>query len=435
MKTFYTCCAILIFFTSCSFVMDSYQDNNHEVMQFPDRPLSIVFSHNINGETHPCGCRHFPLGGLPQVAGQMEKIRKKNNLIYVDTGDTFFPSSTLPKSVELSLKFAANNLAKGMDKIGLKYYVPGDQDLAAGWDFLVDLSNNYKFSFLLSNLKDDTKLKHKKWAVVKNGKQKYYFLGILHPDLLKSNHKSYFEPVEKGIASGLELIKANGFDEKNNFHHLIVLSHSGIGYDESLAKKFQMIDWIIGAHSQSFFRFSREVGNVQIGQVLSRNHYLGEISFSEKEKYIVHEIRDELKDILKPNEFLSFIDSHKEKMKELQSKEQSMLSSVHNGENQVKSKFITALSCIECHSDQGNHWKKTPHALAYATLINANEYKNLNCIKCHSYGMGEESGFETSEDIFVVDESVKDKKETKQKFLNAYKKLVEPIESSRKLNS
>jgi hypothetical protein len=270
--------------------------------------------------------------------------------------------------------------------------------------------------------------------MVKNGQQRIFLLGFVNPEVINIKDRLKFLPVFASLESGINTLKKNGYDENNKNHRLIVLSHSGISFDEKIAKRFKGIDWIVGAHTQSFFRFSKDIGKVKIGQVLSRNHYLGEISFGNEDKYTVHEIRDELKDVLKPNEFLSFIDAHKAKMKEFQIKEQAMMSQVHSGET-VQKKYITALSCIECHNDQGEHWKKTPHALAYATLLNANEYKNLNCIKCHSIGLGVDEGFNNAEDIFIVDEEVENKKAVQQKFLAAYKKLVKPIESSRALSS
>lgn len=433
MKTLFSISLSTLLIVSCALLVESFDDKDFEIIQMNEKPLSLVFSHNLNGETHPCGCRHFPLGGLPQVAGQMEKIKKKNNMLYVDTGDAFFPATFVPESLKLSQTFAANNLAQALDDMGLKYFVPGDQDFAAGVEFLKEISEKHRFHFLTTNLKSPTTFKHKKWAMVKNGPFRVYLLGVVSPNVLKPEFQKLFLPLNASLEMGINLVKKNGYDPKNKLHRLILLSHSGINTDEKLAKSFPELDWIIGAHSQSFLRYSRDIGKVKIAQVLSRNHYLGEVSFDAKDTYQVHEIRDELKDHLKPNPWLAFLDAHKEQMKKFQTQEQSIMTA--STDDQYQKKYITALSCVECHNDQGEHWKKTPHALAYATLLNANEYKNLNCIKCHSIGMGEEKGFNNANDIVIIDEEVKNKKLMQQKFLSAYKKLVAPIESSRELSS
>ena len=62
--------------SSCSFIIEKFiNDESYDVVGLKKKKLSIVFSHNVHGETHPCGCRHFPLGGLPQVAGQIKSIK------------------------------------------------------------------------------------------------------------------------------------------------------------------------------------------------------------------------------------------------------------------------------------------------------------------------------------------------------------------------
>ncbi|MFP5492885.1 MAG: hypothetical protein ACLGG0_15385, partial [Bacteriovoracia bacterium] len=110
---------------------------------------SLIFSHNINGETEPCGCRKFPLGGLEQAAGHFHQERSKGPVVYVDTGDLFFPSPVLPENVHRSLGHTAEKLAEAMDLLGLKFFVPGDQDFALGIDWLNKISQKAKFTFLL----------------------------------------------------------------------------------------------------------------------------------------------------------------------------------------------------------------------------------------------------------------------------------------------
>src|SRR5438105_2293853 len=118
--------------SSCSDLAKMDQKESEKKKSLAPSNFSLVFSHNISGETHPCGCRNFPLGGLPQVAGLFADLSKKSEVFYVDTGDTFFPSTVIPSTMKDSLSFAANNLALGLEELGLKYFVPGDQDFALG---------------------------------------------------------------------------------------------------------------------------------------------------------------------------------------------------------------------------------------------------------------------------------------------------------------
>jgi len=412
---------------SCTQFIESYDNKHYIVENLKEENLSIIFSHNINGETHPCGCRHFPLGGLPQVAGKLTEVLESNPVVYVDTGDTLFPSSTIPDSLRLSLSFAAQNLARGLDKLGLTYFVPGDQDFAMGIEFLQKLSKEVRFNFLLSNAKKNIGIKHKKWAKLEKGPHKIYLLGLLSPHVLKKEFKNYFSPFNSVYPQLLKEIKENGYNPKSPFHRLIVLSHNGMGRDEKFVKSHPEIDWVIGAHSQSFTRYPRTSGpKTKLVQVLSRNHHIGEIKISlrhgsKNDKYTLHEVREHLDKKLNPNPFTLFIGEHKKKMAELQITEQARL--MNDGSAHQTEKFQTAQSCIECHQPQVDKWSSTSHALAYTTLIRVKEENNLQCIKCHALGTNEPRGFNKAQHMIQFDE----KKNEKAKLKNYWREVKRAI--------
>lgn len=381
----------------CNSFIEKIDDGPTVIVEKEGKPLSIVFSHNINGETHPCGCRHHPLGGLPQVAGQIAKLKETSNVIYVDSGDLFFPSSVLPKSIIKSKTFAARNLAKGLSQIGLKYVTPGDQDFALGFDFLKEMAKENKFEFLVANLRDES-FPHKKWVKIKNGALTVYLTGFVEPKVLENEIMGHFLPASTALAAVFSEMKKDGLKENDPTTRLIVVSHAGIEYDEAMAKQFPQIDWMIGAHSQSFLREPNVVGKTKMGQVLSRNHYLGEIRLEvdpKKDGYEIHEMRDEVAKLLADNPYYGFIDSHKEKLQSLQIEEQN---EQFAGATTVR-KFEPANSCLDCHSDQHKFWQETPHSVAFATLIKANEHFNTDCIKCHSVGLFDPRGYSKASEI------------------------------------
>ncbi|MCY4524210.1 MAG: multiheme c-type cytochrome [Halobacteriovoraceae bacterium] len=385
------------FLVSCSFLIDRFQD----APWFPvsDKPaLSLVFSHNINGETHPCGCRNYPLGGLPQVAGKIASIKKRHDVVYVDTGDTFYSSTIVPAQLRDSSHFAAKNMAAGLERLGLDYYVPGEQDFALGEDFLQQLSQRAKFTFLVANFRKKS-IKHKKWVVLTRNNHHFFLTGVVDPGVMPQKYRALFTPVASALKKVLLEMKREGFLSDNPFHRLVVLSHTGMSGDESLAAAFPQIDWIIGSHSQSFTRNPVKEKNTRLVQVLSRNHYLGEIIFSltgtkGRDSFKLHEIHDKLKDEIKPNPFFSFIDNHKNKIKEIQIKEQGLMEKIDSN-----APLKTAISCMECHTKQAEHWYKTHHSIAYLTLIKNNEEKNLACLKCHTLGLNDPRGYKRAEDL------------------------------------
>lgn len=433
--------AILVLsLSSCSYFIDKFLDKSYDVVDLGGKNLGLVFSHNVNGETHPCGCRHFPLGGLAQIAGAINKLQKEETVIYIDSGDTLFASASLPKTLEKSQTFNAKKLAVGLAKVGLKYWVPGDQDFAKGTSFIKDIVQKTGIHLILSNLAKSDELPHKEFVILEEGPHKIFLLGIINPQVLPSSYKILFKEMNQSLKESLLKLKEKGYDEKSPFHRLVVISHSGIGPDAELSKSYPMIDWVVGAHTMNFLRFPQEEGNTKLVQVLSRNHYLGHISFSLKtdkkgDKYEIIEIRDELKDELKPNPHLSFIDQHKEELGKIQKEEQSELLQSNLG----VIRYSTNSSCIECHDSQNKFWQGTSHAIAYQTLITANEQNNLSCVKCHSLGLGEEKGFKRVQDILEFDQTIHGKLPEEEKVVlteKYWKELQEsfgPIKSVRQL--
>lgn len=362
--------------------------------------LNIIFSHNINGETHPCGCRNFPLGGMSQVAGKLYELKKKAPLIYLDTGDAFFISSVVPDSLKDSQTFTANSIANSFNKMGLKFFTPGDQDFALGEDFLTKLSHNSTFEFLITNLSEKSKIKAKKWKVIKYGNQNLIFLGVTNPQTVPK-HSKLFNDINSSLSKVFKEIEKNKIDLKNS--RVILLSHSGIEEDKRIAKSFPNINWIIGSHTQSFLKEPVVVGNTKIVQVLSRNHYLGHITVpanvKSKASYDIIETRDELKDLWKENPFIGWLETYKSDLEKVQIKEQEKLS---ENFNQTVS-APTFNSCTDCHSEQVEFWQSTSHSLALITLHNDKAMNNPACIKCHSLDHGKPSGFTSKKNIIITD--------------------------------
>ncbi|WP_412471763.1 multiheme c-type cytochrome [Halobacteriovorax sp. RT-1-4] len=426
----------LTFALSCQSIIDL--DRDSEELKIEGPKFSILFSHSISGETHPCGCRQFPLGGLPQVAGFMSDFKKDHQYLYIDTGDMLFPSSVVPGHIEKSQKFAALSLAKGLDKLGLKYTIPGDQDLAAGLDFYKEVLSQVSFKVLVSNLADKKSLPHQEYAKIQFGKSTIFLTGIVAAGSLQSEFRDLFINPVKNFKNTLTTLKEAGFDDKNPLHKLVLMSHAGLDYDKKFAETYPMIDWIIGSHSQSFTNYSIDVGTTQIVQVLSKNHYIGEVAFSagtekiEKE-FSYHEMREQLGERIPNNPFTSYINNHKQELDSIRDKEQKSLSFA---DSSIK-KLADTKSCLECHSDQGDHWAKTPHAISFGTLMIAKEENKTSCMQCHSLGMNEEGGYINHNDIVhFKDLKTSDAKFNahKQKYWQDVSKAFSGVASVRKLD-
>jgi nitrate/TMAO reductase-like tetraheme cytochrome c subunit len=291
-----------------------------------------------------------------------------------------------------------------MEKLGLQYFVPGDQDFALGLEFLNEIANTHSYHFLISNLTTPETIKHKEWAKLIGGPHRFYLVGLVDPKTLPLQFSSLFLDVNTGLERTLKLLESDGYDPQNPFHRLIVLSHSGLDPDRALARAYPQINWILGSHSHSFTQVPQKEGDTTIVQVLSRNHYAGELRLSLKQdrtgdQFFMHEVKESLDTVLKPNPISEFINAYKTQLTEMQKEEQKLLFD-HDYSN---TPMNTANSCLECHSEQAEKWVTTPHSLAYLTLIRANQPYDLSCIQCHSVGAQNERGFMTAEEMVRVD--------------------------------
>ncbi len=315
----------LLFLGCDKFVQLTDSNYHEEVSHSGSKSFHLFFSNNINGETHPCGCRKFPLGGLAQVNGILKSSEKTAPIFYVDSGDTLFEVNTIPDFIKQSSEFKARKIAEALDLLNLKLFTPGDQDFALGEKFLEEISKKHKFEFLITNSKPLMKIKHKKHFVLRAQNQTLVFFGIINPELLSnSQDKKLFISPQVALEKEISQVKNILAEEKNI--KFILLSHSGLEYDRDIAKKFPNFNWIIGSHSQSYLKYPDEVGKVNIVQVLSRNHFLGKITFplgiNAKTQYELIETRDETKDLIEKNSFISWLDNYKAELEKINLSEQ-----------------------------------------------------------------------------------------------------------------
>ena len=54
--------------------------------------------------------------------------------------------------------------------------------------------------------------------------------------------------------------------------------------------------------------------------------------------------------------------------------------------------YIGIDACTDCHDEERKVWDATPHAKAYATLVNDSKEFNLDCVSCHVTGYGKPGG-------------------------------------------
>jgi nitrate/TMAO reductase-like tetraheme cytochrome c subunit len=269
--------------------------------------------------------------------------------------------------------------------LNLRYFVPGDQDFAAGTDFLVNLSKKHKFQFVLTNAAANNPIKHIKYDSIEFAGKKYFFLGLVPPNLLTFKDAQFYTQPIKALEATIKKL-----EQEHGKINVILLSHMSLKTDKLLARKFPQLKVIVGSHDQAFLQKLEKENEAVIVQVLSRNHYLGKLDIKSNGEFghKLHEMRDEVAQQKPNNEFVPWLTDFKSKLQEIQQQENAI-----GGANLDSDKIRTYLSCQSCHQDQFAFWQGTSHALALKTLVDAKAQDNPNCIDCHSIGFKNKKGF------------------------------------------
>jgi hypothetical protein len=365
----------LFLYLGCTNFLSKIDNSTEDIVETTSssESISLIFSGNINGEIKPCGCRKFPLGGFEQAAGLILSEKTNNPVIYVDAGDTFFPSPVIPETVKKSVGLQAETVATGLQILGIRYIVPGEQDFAFGIDYLNKLILKSQAKLLALNLKHESA---KPYVRIKMHDSYLYLLGVVSPELIG----------QKASVTDPEIALENFFSDINinKSDRVVLISHLGMDYDQGIAKKFPRINWIIGSHSQSFTQTPFEIGNTKIVQVLSRNHYLGKISLSfskdqTKDKFEMLETREETKSLIQNNPMTALLARHETELNLIQKSEVTSIVNINEKPNSYT-------SCVTCHQKQTEFWQSTAHAPAMLTLIKSKAEYNQACIGCHTLG-------------------------------------------------
>ena len=205
---------------------------------------------------------------------------------------------------------------------------------------------------------------------------------------MQSNQAPLFSSPEVAIEEALKEADPDS-DEL-----VVLLSHSGMEKDRRYAQLFPRLNWIIGGHTQSFTQRPIDEGQTQLVQVLSRNHYIGQIKFGigakdSTVKFGLLETREEFAKVVEPNPMTPLMQSWRTGVAAEQAKEQSLISS----SRQAQDPLPTFNSCLECHQKQTAFWQGTAHANAWHTLAVKGSDNDASCVGCHSVGWQSKQGF------------------------------------------
>ncbi len=353
--------------------------------------LTLIYSNDVLGEIEPCGCRADPIGGMLRKAGMLEKLKKagEKQFLQVDAGDFLFDSTEIAPALAEQAKLQAEYLLKAHEILGHAVIVPGEKDFALGVKTFQSLTKKSKIRFLAANLewKGNRLLPATAeftYPSRKGSPLRIHVLGIVGENIPYPDGLNVTSP-EKEIKKFIE-------SSKGKYDRLIVVSHQGHEKDLEISKKFEGIDVIVGAHSQSFHQEPVESGSTRIVQSSSRNQYIGvypldQHIFPNKHELIGLDEQYEKPPVTSMKKLISDFKSAIAKLN-AQTEHHFVLTEPKGAKS-----YKTFSQCVSCHEPQFDFWRKTNHAKALSSLIAQSQLKNLECLKCHTVGFGENAGW------------------------------------------
>lgn len=369
--------------------------------------LTIVYTANVSGEIEPCGCRGNPAGGIVRLWTffENEVFPKKNASIVVDSGDLFFPSSPAPPFIANQWNTQAMALVDAYNALGFDAFAPGDWDFASGLDLFEQLRSKAKFAFLSANLYKNDALYLKPHVVLQRAGMKIGIFGLYDENLPL--------PSELSAKDHIEAAKEQVTALRGKVDVLIALTHLGLEGDQALARAVDGIDYILGAHSQSFLQDPVRVGNTTILQTSFRNQHVGIFSSAQikmgqikmgQNRLVPLDQSFQPKDTKNP--MISLLTRTKVMIAELNRRNEADLEmsdkSASALTNNTQPHYQTFVRCAACHEKQHDFWKSTAHGHAYTTLVTKKQNYNKDCLACHTLGAGDAKNGWTNVNALVL---------------------------------
>jgi len=367
--------------------------------------LALVITGRLNGYLEPCGCAGLERmkGGLSRRHSMMDMLRNDRGwpLAAVDVGGLIDGSGPRPQA-ELKFQTTVNALQEEMkyDAIGL-----GKTDLGFSAGDLLSAGVGDESPFLSANTAlfgFDSGMTSQK-RIIELGGIKVGITSVLGEKWWEevNNSDVVFADPEEKLA---ELVPA--LDQECD--KLILLAHATEEESMALAKKFPQLDVVVtaGGPAEPPKKPKRVEGSdalfIVVGEKGMNAVVLG---FYDDPQEPVRYQRVPLDS--------RFLQSAvvKKLMRQYQEGLQHMgldglgIGTISYPGKELLGKFVGSEKCKSCHEESYRVWKKSKHAEAWATLVNADPPRNFDpeCIACHVVGWSPqnfrpfESGFLSGE--------------------------------------
>ena len=351
--------------------------------------VSVIFTCDTQGRLEPCGCFSGQYGGLSRISTFIKEF-KNDIIVRVDAGDS------APGNQDYDL-IQYKYVLEAFDKMNFDALNCGVREASIDYANLKKFSQEDKPSLLISanllNMNNEPVFKpYKKFK--RDGKI-IAVIGVLDENLPGETLGKGLrvENMENAITRYLSDLKDSDF--------IILLAFTDEKKLKQLAGKFFEFDLILGGKvrqpSQHILRENRSTILFTTNQAKNVGFVQGELQnkiFTAK-SFDIPLLFEKVKE---DPEILEFTKVYRDEVAKTKLQVDSPREGNENLIANVKplATYVGTETCSGCHPQSHKIWADSAHAKAFETLNLKNSQSDPKCIKCHTVGFGEESGYKRS---------------------------------------
>ena len=380
---------------------DPIEENGRYFVDWPKPALALVMTGRQNGYIEPCGCAGMERmkGGLKRRDTMIKDLEEKQKwpVVALDLGNQVKGHK---RQTELKFQHTTESLLEmGYDGVGL-----GIADLQLPAGELAAITSNENSPFVSANVdlfEPGTELIAKYRIAEKNG-IKVGITAVLGNSFRKQiNNKSIptIDPV-----TAIEQVA----DKIKDCEVRVLLAYADGKESEALAKRFPMFNVVVTAAGgplppkDSVVIPGTKTYLVQVGEKGESAIVLG--LYRDKENPVRYQ-RVILDSRFPASEKIHRLMSAYQEQLKMLGYEGLNIKPVPCAEAATKGKYVGSKACATCHEQSYDIWRKSKHAHAWQTLVEADPPRNYDpeCISCHVIGWDPqryyplEGGFVSSE--------------------------------------
>ena len=321
----------------------------------------------------------------------MDSIRTQySNVLLVDGGG-FFPEDDLHQPTSWFLMDAMKLL--GTDAVGL-----GDRDLRFGLAWLRSQIKRTGLTLVCANLYDkSTKKPALPPYLIKNVNGiKVGIIGVMSDkaDIGPARDSIYVVEPSNVLKMAIAEMRKKGVTA------VVLLSQLGKIESEDLVTAVDGVDALIVGRNVPLIQTGRMIKSTVACYGGDQGQYVGRTILTlnarnkptagENEMYILGPEVPEKKEVA---DLVRGFEDGFNALLARKEKEQTAAASVADSSKNSPDHFLGGDMCIRCHVAEGEQWKKTHHARAWATLTERHKDSTPECVPCHVVGYKQPGGY------------------------------------------